>query len=269
MRQGRALLILLLFPPMAGATERPVPAAVIGNLSLEKSALSISYNPTHKQPDWVFYRLGARELRNCVKRSNNFRPDPEVPRAQSAQHADYARSGFDRGHLSPVADNRFSAAAMSESFYYSNISPQLPRFNQGIWARLENLVRAWALNLEGLWVTTGPVLEPDLPHIGASRVSTPRFFYKVLLTQQRRARQAIAFLLPAEATGELAPYALSVRQLEELTGIDFHRGLPDEDAIEPSLDLSAWPFRARYSPLPCLGLIPVSFSFPLAALPHH
>ena len=80
------------------------------------------------------------------KRKNDFRIDPVV-KTVSATPADYRNSGYDRGHLCPAGDMAFSEIAMSESFYMSNISPQVPSFNRGIWKTLEQKVRDWSLDM--------------------------------------------------------------------------------------------------------------------------
>lgn len=261
MRQGQAYrfvsagliapCLLLLFSA-ASSLAAPAPHLPDGSLSLKKTSLSIGYNPEHKQADFVFYPLSRRELRNCVGRKNNFRPDPTLSSDTAAQLSDYSGSGYDRGHLSPAADNKWSAQAMSESFLLSNISPQPPRFNQGIWGRLENLVRAWAMKGEGLWVTTGPVLHSQLPTIGENRVSVPEYFYKVLLTKDANPK-ALALLLPTTANENLQEYAISIDELERMTGLNFLQDLDPraEDQLEAEVNLHGWDFRARYNSPPC------------------
>jgi endonuclease G len=259
MRQGKAFCAvaaaLFLLSPLlaAGSAAPPLPGLADRSFLLQKTALSISYNVDHKQADWVFYPLGPDQLRSCAERGNSFRPDPTLPPGQSSQLSDYQDSGYDRGHLSPAADNKFSPAAMRESFYLSNISPQPAAFNQRIWARFENLVRGWAMQMNGIWVTTGPLLEGGLPTIGGSRVSVPDYYYKVVVTQNSKEQKALAFLLPTstESRAEIASYAISIDDLEERTRLDFNQGLPREDALERGVNLRGWDFRATYQPLPC------------------
>jgi endonuclease G len=224
---------------------------VRGNISLDKTALTISYNPEHKQANWVFYELGRNQLRNCVQRNNNFHQDPELDDRDAATLEDFKGSGFDRGHLSPAADNKWSPRAMADSFLLSNISPQPPRFNQGIWGKLENLVRAWALKKGGLWVTTGPVLQRGLATIGDSRVSTPRAYFKVLVSQATH--QALALLLPVNASGDLARYAVPVSVVEQQSGMNFHQGVDAEEErrLESIVATEGWDFRATYKTPPC------------------
>ena len=102
---------------------------------------TLQYNEEHEQASWVAYRLTSHHLQNpSTKRKDNFRSDPKV-KTGSATLSDYKGSGYDRGHLAPAADFKWSSTAMSESFYMSNMSPQVPGFNRGIWKKLESKIR--------------------------------------------------------------------------------------------------------------------------------
>lgn len=242
--------LLALSPSFAHAGE-PMPLLPRGSLRLEKTALTIGYNTAHKQADWVFYPLGPAQLRNCANRRNNFRTDDELPPETAARLADYSGSGYDRGHLSPAGDNKWSRAAMDESFLLSNISPQPADFNRGVWQRLENLIRGWAMQLNGVWVVTGPVLRGHMAQIGSGRISVPREFFKAVVMQTEKGRRALAFLLPDDAGSNLERYAMSVDALERETGLDLFAGLPGEDRVESAIDLRRWDFNADFRYEPC------------------
>jgi endonuclease G len=251
LRVSRAFAFSLLFSGAAYAGKFGPPTPVIpgGSFDLKKTAITLSYNPNYKQADWVFYPLGQEQLQDCYDRPSNFRADPELDKAQSAQLADYKGSGYDRGHLSPAGDNKWNDDAMSESFLLSNISPQPPKFNRGLWSRLESLVRAWASKGEGLWVTTGPVLTIGLDTIGESEVAVPKYFYKVLATQD--GLNAIALLMPSDASESLDTYAMPVSELEDFTRLDFLHGMKNEHAVEAKLDMRQWDFKAKFQYLHC------------------
>jgi endonuclease G, mitochondrial len=253
-----AVLLFSLSSPCAQALAPgdPAPRLPSRSVLLENLAYSASFNAAYKQADWVFYALGANELRGCVKRANSFRPDPRIPAGQGPELSDYKGSGFDRGHLTPSGDNRWSAQAQSESFLLTNMSPQPSRFNSGIWARLELLVRAWAKNMGGLWVATGPVLRDGLPTIGAGRVAVPEHYYKVLASFEEGRARAVAFLLPTDASGDFSRYSMTVDQLEAVTGLDFLVGLQGEEEAEGAVDLARWDTRAKFSYLPCQAVSP-------------
>ena len=212
------------------------------DLIIRKTGFSFLYNEPHEQATWVAYQLTQSETQGFVERTDNFREDPMV-KTGSATTADYQGSGYDRGHLAPAGDMGWSTAAMSESFYYSNMSPQLPAFNRGIWKRLEEQVRSWAMDYDTLYVVTGPVLTADLSKIGPNQVSVPRYYYKVLLDYSEPDVKGIGFVMPNQGSKlSLQQYAVSIDSVERLTGLDFFYKLSDdhEGLIEKSVCLGCW-----------------------------
>lgn len=240
---------LLLFSVFSQAYDLK-PSPIVGNIPLKKTTIEISYNRFHKQADWVSYTLSESQLRNCTQRRNNFRPDPDLNYSDSAQLSDYSKSGYDRGHLSPAADNKFNSIVMSESFLLSNISPQPASFNRNIWARLELLVRAWAKAKRGIQVVTGPILENNLPTIG-DHVSIPSYYYKVLVTTD--AKEAIGIMLPTNANGKLEDYVVPIDLIEEKTKINFMHSLDQslQDKLERASSIGNWNFQEKFSYYPC------------------
>lgn len=209
----------------------------------------LSYVEDHEQAEWVAYELTRDRLNeNWAARPNTFRPDPEV-RTESATPRDYNASGYDKGHLCPAADMAFDDAAIDETFFMSNMSPQVPAFNTGVWRELEELTRDWARKFKHLYIVTGPVLsQPGLGQIGFSKVTVPAAYYKVLLAAEEG--RAIAFILPnARSERPVMDYACNIDQVEKTTGLDFFpkllKGMDEE--LEASLDKDAWPInRQRY-----------------------
>ncbi len=214
----------------------------------------LGYYEASEQPAWVLYELRADQLlAPRWKRSGNFRADPVVA-SGSASLSDYYKSGYDRGHLAPAADMAFSEKAMSESFYLSNISPQRPAFNRGIWRHLEELMRRWAIAYQRIiivtaGVVTGPQAPPsqNLASIGENQVWVPHNYYKVVYDPERQLM--IAFLLQNRAyqlqdDEKLSIFATTVDAVEELSALDFFPQLPDtiEESMESQADLSAWDF---------------------------
>lgn len=219
-----------------------LPAYSSCDIIIKHIGYTLSYNERHEQANWVAYELTAAETIKVVERGNSFRSDLAVPTG-SANNADYKGSGYDRGHLAPAADMGWSKEAMMESFYYSNMSPQVPGFNRGIWKELEEQVRQWALDNLAIYVITGPVLEDDLPTIGPDSVSVPRYYYKVILDYTKPGLKGIGFLLPNESsTLPLQHFAVSIDSVEQATGIDFFPALPDpqEKVLESSVCLPCW-----------------------------
>ena len=224
---------------------------------IQHSALALEYSEPHEQARWVAHIILPDIAAGAVFRSNDFRPDPLVPTG-SAVEADYFLKtikpdsswaydgfGFDRGHLAPSADFRWSAKALSESYFYSNMSPQRAVFNRGRWSELESALRDYVYSHPEtqLYVVTGPVLDDSLPVIerAVHRVAIPRRFFKVAL--DLRAGRAIGFVMPNEELPyPIEHYAVPVDEVERLTGLDFFNRLDDsrEAALENAFDAKAW-----------------------------
>ena len=225
-----------------------------GNEVIKHDYFWLSYSEKDEQPEWVFYELTKEEANGNLARTNNFRPDSSVP-TKSAQLADYKGSGFDRGHLAPAGDMEFNQTAVSESFYMSNMSPQRPGFNRGIWKSLESLVRAWAQKDGDLYIITAGVLEPNLNSIGLSKVSVPKYYYKVILDYDSNQVRSIAFLLPNQKTNlPLSNYIVTIDEVEELTGINFFAGLDKsvQESFE-SKNVGQWNLFAKTTHIPKSG----------------
>ena len=209
------------------------------------NGFSLLYNEDHEQPVWVAYHLTREELYGTDKRKDNFRSDASIP-TESASLSDYRSSGYDRGHLIPAADLSWSEEAMSDSFFLSNMSPQDPQFNRGIWSSLEATVRTFADTEGEVYVVTGPILT-DGPYetIGKNKVSVPKHYYKVILDYAEPDFKAIGFVLPNEGSSErLESFATTVNEVELLTALDFFPKLPDkvEEKLESSFSVAAWQF---------------------------
>lgn len=204
---------------------------------------TLSYAEKYEQAEWVTYELTRTMAQHeDVKRNDDFRPDPDVPTG-SATPEDYSNSGYDRGHLCPAGDMEFSEKAMNETFYMSNMSPQEPAFNRGIWKHLEEMVRKWALQNQKIYIVTGGVLTDGLPTIGRNKVSAPKYFYKIILDYEEPEIKAIAFLIPNERSKkQLSAFVVPIDSVEALTGIDFFPALPDglENELEKTSDLKQW-----------------------------
>jgi len=211
---------------------------------VEHLAYSLDYNEDYEQADWVFYELTKEEVLNKnVPRKDKFIKDP-TPTVTSALPTDYYKSGYDRGHLCPAADNRWSQEAMEESFYMSNMSPQDPDLNRKIWAELEEEVRKWAVENEKVFVVTGPILADGVKKkIGQSNVAVPNYFYKVVADLTGDEIKGVGFIFSnGENNGELKYYACSIDMVEERTKIDFFPNLDDyiEKQIETDVNYEDW-----------------------------
>jgi endonuclease G len=166
-----------------------IPSIKENQVIINHAGYSLVYDEGPEQAIWVAYELTSNETGKRYKRTNRFLVDYKIATG-SAAHGDYSKSGYDRGDLA------WSQSSMSESFYYSNISPQTSGFNRGIWKKLEGQVRTWAIENEAVYVVTGPILSPDLTKIGPNQVSVPKYFYKAILDYRGPDIKAIAFIMP-------------------------------------------------------------------------
>ena len=223
-----------------------LPAYSKTDIIVQHTGYTLNYCEEYEQPYWVAYVLTADEVFSSnSERNDNFHEDPSIPTG-SATLADYKGSGYDRGHMIPAADLKWSEQAMDYSFYLSNMSPQVGSFNRGIWADLEATVRTFAAQNQAICVVTGPVLT-DGPYesIGTNEVAVPHYYFKAILDYTGDEHKAIGFLLKNEGSNaDLTTFAVSIDQLEEVTGFDFFPSLPDdeEEVLEASYDVTLWDF---------------------------
>lgn len=186
-----------------------------------------AYNFANKTPDWVLEVLTPDRLVKTVARDGfPFIPDPLVDRKDSAVTSDYNRSGYDRGHMSPAADNTWKREAMEQSFYLSNIAPQYgPSMNRGIWKDLETLVRDWTLGRKRVIAISGPVYGATPRSIGENKVAVPDGFFKVVYDPATRRAIGFYFDNRPYPRAELADFITPIRDIEEKTGITFFPAL--------------------------------------------
>lgn len=206
------------------------------------SGFDLCYNEDNEQADWVIYLHTLEKTNGNVSRKDNFREDKNIL-TKSALPSDYTNSGFDRGHLAPAADMKWSETAMDESFLMSNISPQKPAFNRGIWKKLEEKIRSWAIENDSIIVVTGPVFKDISGKIGLNQVSIPGYFFKVILDVSLPDIKAIAFLLRNEGSSrDIKEFAITVDSLERFTSYDFFFKTDRDfmEKVERELNLAAW-----------------------------
>lgn len=220
-----------------------LPTSTTGQI-VHHNGFSLSYSEPHEQAEWVAYELKKSHLVNTNFKRPYFEIDDAV-KTGAAHWRNYKNSGYDRGHLCPAGDRRYSQSAHDETFLTSNISPQDHGFNSGVWNSLEQKVRYWASKYDGVFVVTGGVLKGTMESIGDEEVSVPNQFYKVLIDSNSGKTKMIAFLMPHEASNKpLYKFVVSVDSIEKLTGIDFFPQLEDnlETNLEASKSYKGWSF---------------------------
>jgi endonuclease G len=224
---------------------------------IEHAAMVISYNEEHEQANWVMHVILTDIIFRQNPRVPDFRIDPGVGSGSAADKDYFLKThqkdsavilqpfGYDRAQLAPAADFRWSEKALSESYYYSNVSPQLPEFHAGPWADLESNIRGYVYtHRKNIFVVTGPLLHDKLPKVNNSEtaVSVPEYFYKVVLDHTGPDKQGIGFVLPHQETHlPLEAFACSIDSVESLTGYDFFPGLStDEEVVESTFEVMNW-----------------------------
>lgn len=215
----------------------------LDEIMVNYEGFTVSFNPTMHLPNWVAWTLTKAEVANgTVSRTDNFRPDPNV--AGCATLADYKYSGYDRGHMAPAADMKWSAQAMDDCFYLTNMCPQIHELNDGAWKYLEEKCRTNATRDGELTIICGPVLtEGFTKTIGTSPVPVPDKYFKVILTRSVNGGdpQAIGFIMPnSYVQGGMQATAVSVDEVEKLTGHDFFYMIADnlENQLEAGNDFN-------------------------------
>jgi endonuclease G len=213
---------------------------------IHHEGFTVSYNADFRIANWTIYELTADEAKSKnVKRQNRFFPDPEVKGAMATDD-DYRRSGYDRGHLVPAGDMKWSEEGMRASFYYSNICPQNKKLNTGLWNSLERQCRTWAVKYGGITIITGPVIEDTMNRLGKNEIGIPDKFFKVVSLTTGDKAECIGFLVENRdyASRLLKETVVTVDSIEKITGIRFFASFPAETRQEMTytIDWDYWKF---------------------------
>ena len=226
--------------------EIPVLQTDVPSQILEYTGHTLSYNNETRLPNWVAYELTKEEAQGKNPRKDKFARDPEAKGAQASKE-DYRNSGWDRGHMAPAADMKWSTQAMDETYYFTNICPQNHQLNNGDWKELEEKCREWAVKYSSIHIVCGPIIK-DNTHgrLGENQIVIPDKFYKVLLILKDGKYQGAGFIFTNYPKRDskistrpgpdnpLEYYMVSIDEVESVTGIDFFSKLPDtiEAAVE-------------------------------------
>lgn len=210
---------------------------------LKRTGYVASYNKTTLLPNWVAWHLTAERTEGSAKRSGvDFAEDTEVPEPRATDW-DYYNSGYDRGHMCPAADNKWSKKAMEESFLFTNMCPQNGNLNRGDRNEMEMACRKWAKKYGDLYIVCGPILyKGKHKTIGKNKVVVPEAFFKVVLRTGDNP-QAIGFIYKnTSGNRPKDSYVNTVDEVERITGIDFFPSLPDdvEKNVEATADIANW-----------------------------
>lgn len=209
----------------------------------EYTGFRLSFNSENRTPNWVAWELLGSEVSDSkASRSNKFWQDTDLYNCPTTR--DYTRSGFDRGHLCPAADQKWSQQAMEDCFSMANMCPQDHDLNTGAWNTLENRSRNWALRDSALVIVAGPIYtDSDTQTIGEAKVRVPGAFFKVMIAPYVDKPRGIAFIYPnMSSPGSMEQYVTTIDEVERLTGHDFFYRLPDEieNSIEATSSFKEW-----------------------------
>lgn len=223
-----------------GLTDVKLPAEM-KNVVCQYSGFTSYFNPDTHIPNCVAYEIIESETTGDEPRKKSFEADHTIDGC--AESSDYRNSGYDRGHMAPAADMKWSKEAMEESFLMTNICPQVKSLNSGIWHRLEQRVREWAARDSSIIVVCGPIFTPGKPveQIGEIGVAVPHRFFKALYAPGRNI--GIAFIFDNDKVkGELRKYAVTIDSVERETGLDLFYNLPDdiENEVENQCNYKLW-----------------------------
>ncbi|MBZ5583508.1 MAG: DNA/RNA non-specific endonuclease [Acidobacteriia bacterium] len=229
-----AVFLLCLAPLLAEDNLKYGQPACSGPV-LDKSYFVVCYDPGHKIPTWVGYALTKDDASATAADRNkgnyDFKPDPALKGSPRAENADYAKSGYDKGHMAPANDFKRSVEALKATFVLTNSVPQRHGVNGGKWAEVEAAVHSLAIKSGTVWVFSGPVFAGASPMktIGRDKVAVPTHTYKVVLcVHPDGKKEMFGFVLPniEKPSGSVSDYTQSLRFVETLVGLDFFSSLP-------------------------------------------
>jgi endonuclease G len=195
-----------------------VPKTSLVFSDLCRSEFEIGYSNERRSPIWVGAALTANEIKAVEIRKNRFRADPNLKKSEKAQLSDYSKSGFERGHMFSAGDAS-TDIGMIESFYLSNMVPQSPNGNKGIWKELESKVRDYAIKKQMIYVFTGPIYSGISKTIGKNKIPVPTELFKVIY--DAKTNESLTLILPNRNAPDLNPFISNLQTLKDKTGIEF------------------------------------------------
>ena len=214
---------------------------------VEYEGFRVSFNEDNKTPNWVAWELLGSESDGVEKRYDKFWQDENVRGCPTTK--DYSNSGYDRGHMCPAADQKWSPQAMIDCFSLANMVPQDHSLNAGAWATLEKKERLWAQRDSAIVIIAGPIYEQaDTRRIGNAGVRVPSAFFKVIVAPYLDEPRGIGFIYPnMSSPGNMKDYSMPIDEVEKITGIDFFYNLQDdiEERIEYVASFKEWDRRNK------------------------
>lgn len=225
----------------------------------------IEWDCTKKSQRWTAYQMYAgnsvtnwnrNDWKNTPWKGDPFQTDPDLPEGIRVELSQHTGDNYDRGHICASADRLCSKDANEQTYYMSNMHPQLNGFNAGVWGNMENKVRAWNSTTgfrDTLYVVKGGTIDraDQILETTPKGLLVPKYFFMAILCKNSDKSQwgykALAFWVEHTNNNDtnLKKYVISIDELEEKTGIDFFCNLPDEieQAVERNVAPAAWGFK--------------------------
>ena len=204
-----------------GAPVHQCSSACTSPVRVQRTQYWLDYSPDQRQALWVCETISKGELEGAAKRKNSFPLDPFIARTYQTSSAAYTNSGYDRGHLAAAGNQKYSQLFQNETFYISNISPQHPKFNRGIWKVLEDWTRGVVTKHGSAFVISGPLFLG--PTESVRNIVVPSHFFKILVAKKGTEYRSIAFVLENRSYDKPYQYdqlVKSVDWIEEKAGLD-------------------------------------------------
>lgn len=212
---------------------------------VEYETFALQYDDRNKQPKWVAYKITKEQIKSIVKNNKlNLALDPEL-KWETANINDYKNAEFLPIPLASIEDIGYSMQSSMQAQFMSNISPQYPQFNQGIWRSFESRVRNWTSKYDRLYIVTGPLFDDKVKVFGKNKIAIPVAFFKVVLGISKNGAIAIGFIIPHSisiAEPDFMEYAATIDDIESISGLDFFPQIPDilERKLENTVNKSNW-----------------------------
>lgn len=232
--------------PRTPAYEHVQPRRDSGEIFVDHYGYRLSFNTETLCPNWVAWELTRHETQGRLSRYDYFQADPKLPSRYRVDWKDYKGTGWDRGHMCPAADMKWDKQAQKACFYMSNMCPQDGSLNRGAWSKLEEACRRWARREGSVYIVCGPIFAQGGKRRTISRgrkIQVPTGFFKAVLCLNKGREKTIAFYYSNDDKRQTMPQAaMSVDDIERLTGYDLFFQLPDalESRLEASYNYKHW-----------------------------
>lgn len=219
---------------------KPAPTKDRAEQLIVRKAYTLSYNKDWVNCNWVYWKLTKEHCKGNNQRENEkFVEDNEV-QGRKATHQDYVQSGYDRGHMCPAGDNKWSKEAIGETFKLSNICPQNHNLNTGDWNDLEQACRLWAKTYGEVYIVCGPIYYNGVRNRIKNKVGIPDAFFKCVVRLNENPSGLGFIYKNVGKHNEMESYVCTIDEVEKRTGLDFFKGLPNESFIESKADFGSW-----------------------------